>query len=180
MQRVTLAAFTGLLFSALFGGVVVAQEAGSDEPTILTLITAENEVIGELTETDLLKFDQVTIWTENEFVDGMAEFTGPLVRDVLKLYDDDAEMSETAAEEMAVDDERIYIMTAVNEYSVEIPAEDFVKYDVIFAMSQDGEKFSLRTKGPIWVIYPMSDHSEIRDRMLNDRLIWQLASVAIK
>jgi len=51
---------------------------------------------------------------------------------------------------------------------------------VIFATSQDGIKFSLRDKGPIWVIYPMTDNRKLQDRVYNDRLIWQLVKVSVK
>ncbi len=52
-----------------------------------------------------------------------------------------------------------------------------LEYDVIFAMSQNGERLSIRDKGPIWVIYPMTDNDELQDRVYNDRLIWQLVKV---
>ena len=178
MTRITFAALFSLLVSGLSVNVALAQDTDADERPILTLMFPDADDNITLTEEDLLAYDQVIVRTENEFVDGMAEFSGPLVRDVLKLFD--GPEGAESDDDMAYDEDRVYIMTAVNEYSVEIPAEDFVKYDVIFAMSQDYEKFSLRTKGPIWVIYPMSDHAEIRDRILNDRLIWQLASVKIK
>ena len=38
----------------------------------------------------------------------------------------------------------------------------------------NGEQMSIREKGPFWVIYPMSEHAELREPAYNDRLIWQL------
>ncbi|HSG35732.1 MAG TPA: oxidoreductase, partial [Sphingomonadaceae bacterium] len=72
------------------------------------------------------------------------------------------------------------IFVAANDYKVEIPLEDFVRYDVIFATSMNGDRLSLRDKGPIWIIYPMSDHRELRDPAYNQRLIWQLVRIELE
>ena len=103
--------------------------------------------------------------TENEFVDGMAEFSGPLARDILSLLGDDFDSAE---------------FTAINDYSIVIPVSDFQEYDVILALTMNGQKFSLRDKGPIWLIYPMSDHKELQDRVYNNRLIWQLTRITAR
>lgn len=141
-----------------FGGQAFA---GSD--VFLTLTDADGAIVVELTEDALLAMEQTIVETENEFIDGMGGYSGPLARDVIALLGDDLEE---------------VLLTAVNDYAVPVPVEDFVKYDVIFAMSRDGEDFSVRDKGPIWVIYPMSEYEELQDRIYNDRLIWQLVKVS--
>jgi hypothetical protein len=146
------------IFSSIFAPAALAQES-----VVLTLTSASEDMLVELTEEDLLSIEQHSIFTENEFVDGLVEFTGPLVRDVVAL------LADLEIEAL--------ILTAVNDYAVEIPVSDIIDYDVIFALTQDGERFSARDKGPIWVIYPMTDHIELQDRVYNDRLIWQLVRV---
>ncbi len=138
-----------------------AASAGNE--VYLSLTNASDGTIVELTEDELLAMEQFTVFTENEFVDGLAEFTGPLARDVIALLN--ASEIETLK------------LTAVNDYAVEVPMSDILDYDVIFAMSQNGTMFSIRDKGPIWVIYPMSENVELQDRVYNDRLIWQLVKV---
>ncbi len=133
--------------------------------TILQLINTSTEEVIEISEEQFMEFEQHSVVTGNEFVDGEVEFEGPLARDVVALFEIDAEE---------------YVFTAVNDYAVPIPAEDIMEYDVILAVSQDGVPFSRRTKGPIWVIYPMTDHEELQDRTYNDRLIWQVASVTVE
>jgi len=133
--------------------------------TVLTVINSVNGHEMTLTDDALLALSQHTINTENEFVDGMTAFTGPLARDVLALVGEGGSM---------------VVLTAVNDYAVEVPIEDFVNYDVVFAMSANGERFSRRDKGPIWVVYPMSDFAELQDPVYNARLIWQLVKVEIK
>lgn len=143
--------------------VIFASPVLSQENILLTVGSPSDDLIIELTEEDLLAMEQFSVFTENEFVDGLVEFTGPLARDVIALLENDG--IETLR------------LTAVNDYAVEIPMSDLVEFDVIFAMAQDATRLSVRDKGPIWVIYPMSDHTELQDRVYNDRLIWQLVKV---
>ena len=150
------------------GGVFVltflfASAASAGDEVYLRLTNGSDGAVVELTEDDLLAMEQFTVFTENEFVDGLAEFTGPLARDVIALLN--APEIETLK------------LTAVNDYAVEVPMSDLLDYDVIFAMAQNGTRFSIRDKGPIWVIYPMSENVELQDRVYNDRLIWQLVKV---
>ena len=157
LNRLTM--LMSILATMAISSAVKAQEA------MLTVINSlnGNEVV--LTEDDVAALAQATIKTENEFVDAMTSFEGPLARDVLALV---------GAEAGTV------VLTAVNDYAVEVPYKDFVNYDVVFATSADGERFSRRDKGPIWVVYPMSDHAELQDPVYNARLIWQLVKVEIK
>lgn len=161
----TLLTFRKQLLSAcvLISAALFSHSATAGSAVFLTLSDSDGEVVAQLTEDDLLAMEQVTVITENEFIDGTSEFSGPLARDVAAMIGDDLEMVQ---------------LTAVNDYAVEVPLEDFMKYDVIFALTQDGERFSVRDKGPIWVIYPMTDNVELQDRVYNDRLIWQLVKVS--
>ncbi|WP_118137159.1 molybdopterin-dependent oxidoreductase [Oceanicella sp. SM1341] len=149
--------------AAMPGGAALAQE------TMLTLSNANlpagsNTVM--LDEQALEDMPQRTLNTTNEFVDGKTDFTGPLARDVISLI---GRGSATRVR-----------LTAVNDYTVEVDLAEFEQYDVIFALAMNGERLSLRDKGPIWVIYPMDDHAELQDPSYNNRLIWQLVKVELK
>ena len=66
---------------------------------------------------------------------------------------------------------------AANDYYVDIPTSDFADYDAILAMEADGEPLSRREKGPLWLMYPISDHAELRDPIYLRRLIWQVVRI---
>ncbi|NOR62655.1 MAG: hypothetical protein GQ535_09215 [Rhodobacteraceae bacterium] len=149
---------------SMIAGIAVSGAAQAQD-AMLTVVNSVNGTEVVLSEEDVIALAQATVNTENEFVDAMTAFEGPLGRDVLALV---------GAEGGTV------VLTAVNDYAVEVPYEDFMNYDVVFAMSADGERFSRRDKGPIWVVYPMSDHSELQDPVYNARLIWQLVKVEVK
>ncbi len=39
---------------------------------------------------------------------------------------------------------------------------------------------SIRENGPLWVIYPMSEHPELQEAIYTSRLIWQLIGIDVK
>ena len=106
---------------------------------------------------------QVTVVTENEFADGTRAYRGPLVRDVLAR--------------LGLESLDFVRFVAANDYYVDIPTEDFRTYDVILAMEADGERLSRREKGPLWLMYPISDHPALRDPIYLRRLIWQVVRI---
>jgi hypothetical protein len=114
---------------------------------------------------ELQALPQVTINTETEFTDGIAAFAGPLARDVVALI---GQGTGTRVR-----------LTAVNDYAIEIELKDFDDYDVIFALSMNGSLFSPRDRGPVWVMYPLSDHEELQDPAVNAKLIWQLVKLEV-
>ena len=109
-----------------------------------------------------------TITTGTDWTDGEKTFKGPLVRDVLEFAGLKIGMPETVSAK------------AANDYSVEIPGEDFTKYDVILATEMDGKPLTLRDKGPLWIVYPRDDHAELDDPIFNARWIWQLVELGVK
>ena len=146
-----------LLFGfTLYGSVTVAQAD-------LTIQASGGENAVALSLADLQALPQHDVKTANEFVDGIRTFRGPLLRDVLNKYGGAGAVTA--------------LFTAINDYQSEAPVAEFYKYDAILALSMDGEPFSSRDKGPIWVIYPMSDHPESQDPAFNNRLVWQLVRI---
>jgi hypothetical protein len=128
---------------------------------VLTLTNGQDVL--ELSIDDLEGMPQHTITTINEFTDRPVTYRGPLARAVLSYLD--------------LDSVEVVRLTALNDYFIEIPTRDFLDYDVIMAIEADGVPLSRRDKGPIWLMYPISDHSELTDPRYNARLIWQLDRV---
>ncbi len=148
--------FLVFMLAACIGSVTFSQ-------TALTVTSVATDEVKALTLEELQSLDQVTVLTANEFVDGEKMFRGPLVRDILAF----CKLGEV----------KNVRLTAANDYQVDVNAQEFYDYDAILALSMDGELLSKREKGPIWVIYPMSDHEELRDPVYNSRLIWQLVKL---
>ncbi len=68
-------------------------------------------------------------------------------------------------------------ISALDGYTIDVPAEDFLKYDVMLATEIDGKKLSLRDKGPAWVIYPTLSHPELIDTIYESRSVWQVKNI---
>ncbi|SFO33705.1 hypothetical protein SAMN04487859_12817 [Roseovarius lutimaris] len=151
----------GLKTLALILGLVPGTVMASD---ILTI--SGNEASESYSFEDLAALPQEKVLTDNFYVDEVTEFSGPLLRDLLDPF--------------GVTRDDTLKMTAVNDFSVEIPVDDILDYDVILALRRNGETMSIRGKGPIWVIYPMDDHPELVAPQYNDRLIWQLTGIKIE
>ncbi len=149
-----------ILLAATLSAPAQAQGSGLG----LTLSKGpENIETREFTVEELAEIPQVTIITQNEFTDGPVSYRGPLVRDVLAYLGMDS--AETV---------RVF---AANDYYVDIPTSDFRRYNVILALEENGVRLSRREKGPVWVMYPISDHPELRDPVYNTRLIWQVVRI---
>lgn len=148
---------------ALAGALAVSTGAAVADSAALQLVGAGTEQVVDLTLEDLAEMPQVTIVTENEFTDGVVTYRGPLVREVLALVD--LEKLEEVR------------FVAANDYFVEIPTSDFQQYDAILAIEADGKPLSRREKGPIWLMYPISEFSELRNPEYLRRLIWQVVRI---
>ena len=103
--------------------------------------------------------------THTSVTDGVHHFEGPLMRDVLAVA------QFTGAEMLAI---------ALNDYEIAIPLSDFERFDVIAALEMDGEALTPRDKGPIWIVYPRDDHTELQDIRFDYRWVWQLSRIEIR
>jgi hypothetical protein len=72
------------------------------------------------------------------------------------------------------------VAVALNDYSSEIPIEDFAKYNVILALKRDGEYMPVRDKGPLFVVYPYDSNPELKSQKFYSRSVWQVAKLVVK
>jgi hypothetical protein len=71
-------------------------------------------------------------------------------------------------------------VTALNDYAVEIPVEDFRKWPVILATSINGKPISVREKGPIFVIYPFDEQPSLYNELYFGRSAWQVKTIEVR
>lgn len=72
-----------------------------------------------------------------------------------------------------------FLVTAINNYTVEIPLSDAVDDGPILAYAIDGKSISVRDKGPLWIIYPYDRDPEYRTEVIYSRSIWQLDRIEV-
>jgi hypothetical protein len=103
--------------------------------------------------------------TSTPWTDGVPAFKGVLVRTVLERLGAEG---------------NVVLASALNDYTVEIPMQDFLNHDVLLATEMNGEDMPVSDKGPVWIIYPRDSDPALQDRSLHDRWVWQLRSLQVQ
>lgn len=138
-------------------------------PVILTVsgaIAVTNDAAGAAFDRDMLyDLGRAEITTTTPWTDGPHVFSGVLARTVL---------ARVGAEGTSV------LASALNDYTVEIPMEDFATYDVLLATEMDGAEMQVSDKGPIWIVYPRDSDPALQDRRMHDRWVWQLKAFQVQ
>lgn len=69
---------------------------------------------------------------------------------------------------------------ALNDYTVDVPMEDFAEHGVILALKRDGAYMEVRDKGPLFIIYPFDAKPELKVQRFYSRCVWQLSRLVVK
>jgi len=172
LRRRALAVGLGACLGLAWAALAQAQQAAMappQEPVVLTVsgmigrTNAEGEA--RFSRAMLEALGQTTIRTTTPWTEGETVFAGPLVRDLLASLEAEG---------------RSVHAIASNDYAVDIPIEDVLRYPVIIALSINGQTLTTRTRGPLWVIYPWSDYEELRNELIHARSIWQLKALVVE
>ena len=143
------------------GVLIVAVSAEAEEAL---LEVKHGEVIEFLSRADLsamptTEFTTSTLWTKGE-----VRFTGVLLKDFVDAFDLTGKPLKA---------------TAINDYAVDIPAEDAVDDGPIIAYLMNDQTMSPRDKGPFWIVYPYDSNVEYQSETYYSRSIWQLNRISV-
>ena len=106
-----------------------------------------------------VEFETSTIWTE-----GTQRFSGPSLASLL---------------EAAGAGEGDLTLMAINDYIVEMPRDVVEASAPIIATRIDGEPFSRRDKGPLWLVFPYDSDARFRAESVYAYSVWQLVGITI-
>ena len=112
----------------------------------------------------LERLPQTSFVTQTPWYAQARKFTGPLLRDVLGA----AGAQGTGLRAVAL-----------NDYRVDIPSEDVHRFDVVLARLLDDKPMPVRDKGPLFIIYPFDQHSQLRNAVYYSRCAWQLKAIEV-
>lgn len=129
---------------------------------ILTVAVAAQ--LCSFTLADLDALPQKSIVTTTTWNSQAAHFTGPRVSDVLHAC-----KARIRPPQLRV--------VALNDYAVSIPYGDLTKWRPILASRINGKTFPVSQKGPLWVMYPVSDFPELQNLETDSKLIWQVTRI---
>jgi hypothetical protein len=105
------------------------------------------------------------IKTHTPWYDEAKTFRGPLLQDVL------AKVGATGKQ---------LTITALNDYSVQVPTSDAEQYRVILARTLNGKPLSVRDKGPLFLVYPFDQYPELQNKLYYGRAIWQISAIKVE
>lgn len=113
----------------------------------------------------LEKLPQTSFTTRTPWEKRLVKFSGPLLRDVLAA----AKAKGTTMHAVAV-----------NDYKTTIPISDAENFAVIVAHKMNDQAISVRTKGPLFIVYPFDSKPQLQDEVYFNRSAWQLRSLEIE
>lgn len=112
----------------------------------------------------LERLPQASFSTRTPWYAQARRFTGPLLRDVLRV---------------AGAQGRVLRARALNDYRVDIPFDDAQRFDLLLARLLDGTPMPVRDKGPLFAIYPFDAAPELRNATYYSRSAWQLRAIEV-
>ena len=105
-------------------------------------------------------FTTLTPWEKQPI-----QFTGPLLRDVLAAVKAQGSVIKAIA---------------LNDFHCTIPVQDALKYDMVMALKMNGQPIPIKTKGPLFIVYPFDANPELRSAVYYERSPWQLKSLTLE
>lgn len=150
-------------------GAQPASQGGLSGAVVLTLSgkTGANNVPRKvlLDMADLQNLPQQTFTTHTPWDVQPVTFSGPRLRDVLAL------LKASGSQLRAV---------ALNDYRVKIPMSDADQFDMLVAFRMNGQPIPVRTKGPLFIVYPFDAHPALQSKLYYERAIWQLKAIEVE
>lgn len=140
-------------------GKVILTVSGSIKNTNTAEGTAQfdREMLMNL---EVIELKTVTPWSE-----GVDSYRGPLLRSLIAAVGAQG---------------GVLSVSALNDYSSVVPSQDSEEYNVILAMELNGAPMSVRNKGPLFLLYPFSDHPSLNNEVIHNRSVWQIKSISIE
>ena len=159
-----------LMLGSLAYAVLPSMAAAPQPKVLLTLsgriVRINNDVTDtfDFTEAEFLKLGTTSITTGTPWTP-TSVFAGPLLLDVMRAA--------------GVTSGKLVLKT-LDDYSAPIPWDDLVRYGVILAHSQDGQRLSNKRWGPLWTIYPRDQHpAALTGPIAESRFIWQVNRIEV-
>ncbi|MES2228797.1 MAG: molybdopterin-dependent oxidoreductase [Pseudomonadota bacterium] len=166
-------AVLGLAAASLLGGFGALPAHALHAPTGAVLLTvggaianANGNGAASFDLTLLQKLPQSSFSTRTPWYPTPRKFSGVLLRDLLAGVGAPPGVTIRAV--------------ALNDYRVDIPAEEAVRHGALLAYLLDDKPVPVREKGPLMLVYPFDAKPELRTALQYSRAIWQLRRLDLK
>jgi hypothetical protein len=168
-RRGLLAALVAVIgFAGVQAATAQSLKAPAEKP-ILTIsgkvATTNKEGEAQFDRPMLEALGMVTVETTTPWYTGKVKFEGVPLDKLMKQVGASGERA---------------VVVALNDYSSEIPIEDFAKHNVILALKRNGQYMPVSDKGPLFIIYPFDSTPELKSQTFYSRSVWQVAKIIVK
>ncbi len=153
------------LISATGLFALTAHQACADEPLLRLDFFGDGSTSHTFSDADLMALPQIEFTTTTIWTDGAIKFSGPSLASVL---------ASVGAFGGPVS------MVAVNNYKVEMPRDRIQPDAPIIANRMNGSPFSIRNKGPLWVVFPFDSDHRYQSEQVYSFSIWQLTKLQVE
>ncbi|MBB5703890.1 hypothetical protein FHS76_003803 [Ochrobactrum daejeonense] len=144
----------------------LSQPAG--KPILVISGNISNTNVGNTAQFDRDMLEALglqTIVTANPWYDGRIRFEGVSMEKLMTLVG--AKGTKVTA-------------VALNDYTSNIPMDDFRNFNVILALKRDGNYMPVRDKGPLFIIYPYDSDPQLQRQTYYTRSAWQVAKLIVE
>jgi hypothetical protein len=157
--------FAGLVVMGAVTAFIPTQTSAADAPLLVVKGPGLASPI-TLDRDDLEQMGLVSIKTSTPWNEGVVDFEGvPFERLLL---------------EAGVSGGTTATVTALNDYSVDIPVSDFAQFGVILATRRDGAHMPVDDQGPFFVIYPFDSDPSLQGQPYHGRAVWQVKEISVE
>lgn len=163
LKRSTALAFGSFaLLTILLGGTTPARSDAAQ--AVLLTVNLPGGAQG-LSLADLDSFEQHSFTTSTIWTTGLMEFSGPALTDVV---------ASTGAGTAGLR------LRAANDYSITLNPSVLEADAPIIATRINGQTFTLRERGPLWLVFPYDAHARFRTEQIFAASIWQLTDIDVR
>ncbi len=71
-------------------------------------------------------------------------------------------------------------LIAQDRYEVSIPMDDLENFGPVLALRMDGKELTIRSRGPVLLMYPFDAYPQIDTDVYYGRSVWQLLSIVVE
>ena len=159
-----------LMFFSVFMQPVNAQVLR--KPTGPVLLTVSG-LISQHNGPNVAEFDlamlnalpESQIVTKTPWHSAPAKFSGPALKTILNTVDSKG---------------KSFRLTAQDRYEASIPIEDLDNFGPVLALRMDGKNLSVRSRGPVLLMYPFDSYPQIDTDIYYGRSVWQLIHIVVE
>ena len=153
-------------------GVATPPVFALDRPKGKVVLTVSGKIgirnAGTAAEFDmdmLAALPQHSFSTKTPWYPEARKFTGPLLREVLAAVDAQGKTLRAIA---------------LNEYKVDLPLGDALKFNLVLARLMDDKPMPVRDKGPLFIVYPLDSKPQLQSQQYYNRSAWQVNRLVVQ